>query len=84
MKTYNYVDGLVQIDDDTFLVDNRNSADPSLAEHMHYIEYTSSESRGSDRMVRVVALRIDISPNAKRAQRDVKVNNVTALENMVG
>lgn len=68
MKTYNHIDSLVEIDDDTVLVENRDGTDPSLAKHMYDIEYTGGECRGGDRMVRVVALRFDISSNAKGAQ----------------
>ena len=55
MRAYDNIDGLVEIDNDAFLVDDGNGRNCALREHVHNVKYGSIEGGGGDGMVRIVA-----------------------------
>jgi len=57
LRAYNDIDGLIEVDDDAFFVDDGDGGNRALGEHMYNIEYRGIEGGGGDGVVRIIALR---------------------------
>jgi hypothetical protein len=57
MRAYDNIDGLVEVDDDAFLVDDGDGGNGALREHVYDVEYRSIEGGGGDGMVRIGVFR---------------------------
>lgn len=56
-RTYDNIDGLVEVDYDAFFVDDGDGGYCALREHVYDVEYGSIEGSGGDGMVRIVTFR---------------------------
>ena len=93
-RTYNDIDGFVEIDDNTILVDDWHGGNASFREHVYNIEDGRVERGSGDGMVRVVpfwafsirsqGLCVHVGAYPQLAQRQMKLLDIPSALQYVG
>jgi hypothetical protein len=65
LVAYRNIQCLVDILDDTILIQNGDRADTARREHVHNSEYGRIHGRSSDRIIRIIRFGIDICANTQ-------------------